>query len=333
VNKTAFITGIGGQDGAYLAEFLLSKGYRVTGILRRHAVSETQDWHLKHEQHRIESMYGDLTDVSSLHLALKKYQPDEIYNLGAMSHVRVSFDVPEYTADVNAIGTLNLLQAMQAECPQARFYQASSSEQFGLGVDEDGFQRETTRMDPVSPYGCAKLFAYTMVRHWRRAFGAFACNGILFNHCSKRRGSNFVEAKIVKEALKIKHGLADRIVLGNMDAKRDWGFSGDYVRAMWMMLQQANPDDYVVATGETRSVRDLCEYVFRRLGMNYLDHLKQDAKFLRPEELPYLKGDASKARRVLGWKPEFTFEQVLDQMIEHWEGLILNGTNLLARRA
>lgn len=333
--KTALITGVSGQDGSYLSELLLSKNYRVCGMVRRHSVSENQSWRLKQagSQDRVETFYGDMTSESSLHELLRRIKPDEIFNLAAQSHVKVSWDVPEYTVQTNALGVMNILEAVRTECPHAHFYQASSSEMFGLSVDSDGKQRETTPFDPTSPYGCAKAFGFNIVRHYRRAYCLFAVNGILFNHGSPRRASAFVEQKIVKTAVEIKHGLAKELVLGNLDSQRDIGHSKDYVRAMWLMLQQENPDDFVIATGETRSVRDLCEHVFSRLGMNYRDYVRQDQRYMRPEELPYLCGDSSKARKQLGWKPEYTFERMVDEMIEAQERSIVDGRHLLARGA
>jgi GDPmannose 4,6-dehydratase len=315
--KTAFITGIAGQDGSYLAEHLLTQGYRVTGIIRRNSTVE-------HQKDRIgdlpvEVEYGDLTDQSSLERALRLYRPDEIYNLGAQSHVRISSDIPQFTAQVNALGVINMLEAYRTVVPEARFYQASSSEMFGSSVDSDNYQRETTPMRPVSPYGCTKVFAYNMVHHYRNAYRLHASNGILFNHESPRRGSNFVTNKVVKGAVEIAMGLSDRLEMGNMDSYRDWGHSYDYVRAMHLILQQDQPDDFVVATGVTRSVRDMCEYVFGRLGLNYQDHVIQNPKYLRPEELPYLRGDNTKIVTQLGWKPTYTFEALMDEMIAHWK--------------
>jgi GDPmannose 4,6-dehydratase len=314
--KKAFITGIAGQDGSYLAEHLLSLGYEVSGIIRRNSTVE----HQKNRLSGLDSVkveYGDLTDQSSLEKTLRLFQPDEIYNLAAQSHVRISYDIPQFTVNTNSLGVLNVLEAYKAICPQAKFYQASSSEMFGSSVDEDGYQRETTIMTPVSPYGCAKVFGYNIVRNYRNAYKLHASNGILFNHESPRRGSNFVTNKVVKTAVEIKLGLKSELVLGNLDAYRDWGHSKDYVRAMHLILQQPQAGDWVVATGETRSVRDMCEYVFKALELNYEDYVKQDNKFLRPEELKYLKGDSSKIR-ALGWTPEYTFEAMMDEMIAYW---------------
>lgn len=316
--KKAFITGISGQDGSYLAEYLTTLGYQVYGIVRRNSVSEQQQTRIDHLSSTVKVFYGDLLDQSSLEKLLRDVQPDEIYNLAAQSHVRVSYDIPQFTVQTNALGVLNILEAYRGTCPNAKFYQASSSEMFGSSVDEDGFQRETTPMKPVSPYGCSKVFGYNIVRNYRQAYNLHASNGILFNHESPRRGSNFVTNKVVKSAVQIKLGMMDKLELGNLDAYRDWGHSKDYVRAMHLILQQDTPGDWVVATGETRSVRDMCKYVFDKLELNYEDYVIQNQKFLRPEELPYLKGDSTKIRTELGWSPEYTFETMMDEMIESW---------------
>ena len=316
--KKAFITGIAGQDGSYLAEYLVSLGYEVHGIVRRNSVAEHQQSRIESIRNKINIYYGDLLDQSSLEHLLDKIQPDEIYNIAAQSHVRISYDIPQFTAQTNAVGVLNILEAYRRSCPNAKFYQASSSEMFGSSIDQDGYQRETTPMNPVSPYGCTKVFGYNIVRNYRNAYKLHASNGILFNHESPRRGSNFVTNKVVKTAVQIKLGQVDKLELGNMDAYRDWGHSYDYVRAMHLIVQQDKPSDWVVATGETRSVRDMCEYVFSKLGLDYKQFVVQNEKFLRPEELPYLKGDSTKIRTELGWTPTYTFESMMDEMIEFW---------------
>ena len=313
--KVALITGIAGQDGSYLAESLLSIGYEVHGILRRNSVSENQTSRLCSCYEQLNLHYGDMTDLASLITVLQKCKPDEVYNLAAQSHVRVSFDVPIETSTVTGLGALNLLEACKLICPETKIYQASSSEMFGNCIDEDGFQRETTRMLPVSPYGCAKLFAFNACRNYRNAYDMFICNGILFNHESPRRGSNFVTNKIVKGAVAIAMGEATDLKLGNLDARRDWGHAKDYVRAMWMMLQADKPKDYVCSTGVSHSVRNVCEYVFAKLGMNYKDYVVIGEKYLRPEELHDLKGDSTLLREELGWEPEYTFDSMFDEMI------------------
>ena len=318
--KKALITGIAGQDGSYLTEYLLSLGYEVHGVVRRHSVAENQN-HRLHKLNlnsEVNTHYGDLLDYPSLARIMSEVRPDEIYNLGAMSHVRISFDMPSFTIQTNALGVLNMLELYRTTCPEAKFYQASSSEMFGNSVDDDGIQRLTTPMNPVSPYGCAKLMAYNLVRHYRHAYKLHACNGILFNHESPRRGSNFVTNKVVKTAVEIKKGLRDKLELGNLDSYRDWGHSKDYVRAMHSIINHETPEEWIVSTGKTHSVRDLCEYVFNALDMNYTDYVVQNPKFMRPEELKYLKGDSSKAREILGWQPEYTFETMLDEMIQRW---------------
>ena len=319
--KKALITGIAGQDGSYLTEYLLSLGYEVHGVVRRHSVAENQNFRLHHimENPNVASHYGDLLDYPSLVRIVSQVQPDEIYNLGAMSHVRVSFDMPSFTIQTNALGVLNMLEVYRSLCPEAKFYQASSSEMFGNSVDDDGVQRLTTPMNPVSPYGCAKVMGYNLVRHYRHAYKLHACNGILFNHESPRRGSNFVTNKVVKTAVEIKKGLTNILELGNMDSSRDWGHSKDYVRAMHKIINHDVPDEFIVATGESHTVRQLCETVFNKLDMNYHDYVVQNPKFMRPEELRYLRGDPSKVIETLGWKPEYTFETMLDEMIERWE--------------
>ena len=316
--KKAFITGINGQDGSYLAEYLLELGYEVHGIVRRNSTSENQDIRISKIHSKINTYYGDLLDQSSIERLLEKIQPDEIYNLAAQSHVRISFDIPQFTVQTNSLGVLNILEAYRRTCPNAKFYQASSSEMFGLSVEEDGFQRETTVMNPVSPYGCSKVFAYNIVRNYRRAYGLHATNGILFNHESPRRGSNFVTNKVVKAAVKIKLGLQEKLELGNMDSYRDWGHSYDYVRAMHLMLQHHEAGDWIVSTMQTHSIREMCDTVFTHLGLDYKNYVVQNPKFLRPEELPYLKGDSTKIREELGWKPTYTFNEMMIEMAEYW---------------
>ena len=319
MTKKALITGIAGQDGSYLSELLLEKEYEVHGMIRRSSVAENQDSRIQHLHGQITTHYGDLTDYPSLVRIVSEVRPDEIYNLGAMSHVRISYDMPSFTIQTNALGVLNMLEVYRSFVPNAGFYQASSSEMFGNSVDHDGVQRLTTPMNPVSPYGCAKVMGYNLVRHYRHAYNLHACNGILFNHESPRRGSNFVTNKVVKTAVQIKKGLRNKLELGNLDSYRDWGHSKDYVRAMHMIVNHHEPDEFIVATGETHSVRDLVETVFTKLGMDYRDYVVQNPKYMRPEELKYLKGDASKTREILGWEPEYTFETLLDDMIDRWE--------------
>ena len=316
--KKALITGINGQDGSYLAEFLLEKGYEVHGTLKRNSISENQTARLDNIFTQINLHYADLTDLSSLISVIQKTQPDEIYNLAAQSHVKISFEQPIYTANVAGIGTLNLLEAIRLIKPDTKIYQASSSEMFGNNIDSDGFQRETTHMSPVSPYGCAKVFSYNICRNYRNSYKMFISNGILFNHESPRRGTNFVTNKVVKEAVKIKLGLSSQLKLGNLGTTRDWGHAKDYVEAMWLILQQDQSDDFVCSTGISHSVKELCEYVFNKLDLNYLDYVVKSEKFLRPEELNNLKGDSSKLIEKTGWKPKYTFETMLDEMVEYW---------------
>lgn len=318
MNKKALITGINGQDGSYLAEFLLEKGYEVHGTLKRNSVAENQTARLDDIFDKIKLHYADLTDLSSLISVIQKVQPNEVYNLAAQSHVRISFDQPIYTAQVTGVGTLNMLEAVRLIKPDAKVYQASSSEMFGNSIDLDGFQRETTPMNPVSPYGCAKVYSYNICRNYRNSYGMYISNGILFNHESPRRGTNFVTNKVVKEAVKIKLGLSNELKLGNLDATRDWGHAKDYVEAMWMILQLDEPNDFVCSTGISHSVKELCEYVFGKLELPYTEYVKFDEKFLRPEELNDLKGDSSKLKSLTGWKPKYTFETMLDEMIEYW---------------
>ena len=316
--KRALITGITGQDGSYLAEFLIQKGYEVHGIKRRSSSFNTDRVnHLYEDQHELSTPlvlhYGDLTDGSSLTRLLTQIQPDEIYNLGAQSHVRVSFDVPEYTADSVAMGTLRLLEAIHQTGLQARFYQASSSEMFGSTPPP---QSEQTVFHPRSPYACGKVFAHQLTVNYRESYDLHASCGILFNHESPRRGETFVTRKITRAAARIKLGLQDRLYLGNLDARRDWGFAGDYVRAMWMMLQQNKADDYVIGTGESHSVREFVELTFSYLDLDWRNHVAIDPRYFRPAEVDFLHADPSKARTILGWEPQVSFEELVVMMIE-----------------
>jgi GDPmannose 4,6-dehydratase len=317
--KKALITGITGQDGSYLAEFLLGKGYEVYGIIRRSSSFNTgridpiyEDPHVPHR--RLELVFGDLNDASSLNHIIRRIQPDEIYNLGAQSHVRVSFDIPEYTGEVTGLGTIRLLEAIRESGLKPKFYQASSSEMFGKVQDVP--QRETTPFYPRSPYGAAKVYAYWVTVNYREAYGLFACNGILFNHESPRRGETFVTRKITKAAARIKLGIQHDLFLGNLDAKRDWGFAGDYVEAMWMMLQTEVPTDYVIATGETHTVKEMLELAFDRLQLDWKKHVKIDPKYYRPTEVDLLIGDASKAKKELGWQPKVKFQELIAMMVD-----------------
>jgi GDPmannose 4,6-dehydratase len=318
--KRALITGINGQDGSYLAEFLLEKGYEVYGTIKRNSVSENQTSRLDaiYEKIKKNLIYADLLDVPSLLHALKISDPSEVYNLAAQSHVRVSFDQPVYTANVTGLGTLNMLESIRIHNPNIKMYQASSSEMFGNSIDADGYQRESTPMNPVSPYGCAKVFSYNICRNYRNSYQMFVSNGILFNHESPRRGTNFVTNKVVKAAVEIKLGLTKELALGNLNASRDWGHAKDYVKAMWLMLQQNEPGDYVCATGISHTVEDLVKYTFGKLKLEWSDYIKQDPKFLRPEELEHLKGDPTRLKKTTGWEPIYTFETMIDEMIDYW---------------
>ena len=333
--RRALITGITGQDGSYLAEFLLSKGYEVWGVVRRSSSITT--WRIDHlyeppwiEEKRLNLVYGDLNDASSLNRILKTVRPDEIYNLGAQSHVKVSFEIPEYTAEVVGVGAVRLLEAMRELGLDARFYQASSSELFGKVVETP--QTEATPFYPRSPYAAAKAYAFYITRNYREAYGIFAGNGILFNHESPRRGETFVTRKITMATARIKAGLQDTVYLGNLDAKRDWGFAGDYVQAMWAMLQADEPDDFVIATGETHSVREFCELAFQRIGLPLswegegLEEqglgpdgqclVRVEPRYFRPAEVDFLLGDPSKARDQLGWRPETDFKALVNMMVD-----------------
>ncbi len=317
--KKALITGITGQDGSYLAEFLLKKGYMVYGLIRRSSSFNTSRIdHIYQDQHekdvRLRLIYGDLNDASSLNRIVKQIKPDEIYNLGAQSHVRVSFDIPEYTAEITALGTTRLLEAIRDSGLKTKFYQASSSEMFGNAADNP--QSEKTMLYPRSPYGAAKVYSYWMAVNYREAYGMFCCNGILFNHESPRRGETFVTRKITMALARIKHGVQKYLYLGNLDAQRDWGFAGDYVEAMWLMLQQKKPDDYVIATGETYSVKDFLKEAFGYAGLDWKKYVKFDKRYLRPTEIDCLIGDSSKARKVLKWKPKVDFKGLVHMMVD-----------------
>jgi GDPmannose 4,6-dehydratase len=320
MGKTALITGINGQDGSYLAELLIEKGYTVWGILKRNSVAENQTYRIDHlrDTPLLKLEYADMLDMASLVRVLQLSKPAEVYNLAAQSHVRISFDQPVYTAQSTAIGTLNLLEAIRLICPEARLYQASSSEMFGNNIDADGYQRETTAMNPVSPYGCAKVFSYNICRNYRNSYKLFISNGILFNHESPRRGSNFVTNKVAKEAAKIKMGLSEQLVLGNTEATRDWGHAKDYVEAMWMILQHDKSDDFVCSTGISHSVQYLVDYCFGIVGLDPEKYVTTAARYLRPEELRDLKGDCTKMKATLDWNPKYTFETMMDEMVQHW---------------
>ena len=317
--KKALITGITGQDGSYLAELLLEKGYEVHGIIRRSSsVNTTRIDHIYQDPHepncRLFLHSGDLNDSSSLNLLLKRLRPDEIYNLGAQSHVKVSFDVPEYTAEVTGVGAVRLLESIrELGLKDTRIYQASSSEMFGASPPP---QNEKTLFYPRSPYGCAKVYAYWIGVNYREAYKLHVSNGILFNHESPRRGETFVSRKVTRAASRIKLGLQKKLFLGNLDARRDWGFAKDYVEAMWLMLQQPSADDYVCATGESHTVRELCELAFGHVGLDYREFVDIDPRYYRPTEVDFLLGDASKAEKQLGWKPKTSFQQLVTLMTE-----------------
>lgn len=317
--KRALITGITGQDGSYLAELLIEKGYEVHGIIRRNSTFTTgRIEHLYSDPHekkpKLTLHYGDLADSSSLQHIVAKVQPDEVYNLAAQSHVQVSFEVPEYTGDVTGLGTLRLLEAIRTCAPKAKFYQASSSEMFGKVLEIP--QTEKTPFYPRSPYGVAKVYSYWIVKNYRESYDMFGCNGILFNHESPRRGETFVTRKITRAVAAIKHGKQDKLYLGNLDAKRDWGFAGDYVEAMWLMLQQKNPDDYVVATNETHTVREFCEKAFAHVGLDWKKYVEVDARYNRPAEVELLIGDPAHAKKTLKWEPKVTFEGLVQMMVD-----------------
>ncbi len=318
--RRALVTGITGQDGSYLAELLLDKGYNVWGVIRRSSSFNTgRIDHIYQDPHdtdlRLRLVYGDLSDASSLNRILRDVNPHEVYNLGAQSHVGVSFDVPEYTAEVTALGAVRLLEAIRESGLTPRFYQASSSELYGLAREVP--QTETTPFYPRSPYAAAKAYAFYITRNYREAWGMFACNGILFNHESPRRGETFVTRKITRAATRIKCGLQDKLFLGNLDAQRDWGFAGDYVEAMWLMLQADEPDDYVIATGRRKSVRDFLDATFGQLDLDWRDHVEIDSRYLRPSEVDLLVGDPSRAKEKLGWEPQVGFEELVRMMVDH----------------
>ena len=318
IGKRALITGITGQDGSYLTELLLSKGYEVHGLIRRSSTFNTDRIdHLYKDFHDPEARmylhYGDLSVSSHLIKLLSDIKPDEIYHLGAQSHVRVSFDIPEYTADITGLGTLRILEAIRKTGIETRFYQASSSEMFGATPPP---QNEMTPFEPQSPYAAAKVYSYYMVKNYRKAYNIFAANGILFNHESPRRGETFVTRKITRAATRIKLGLQDTLYLGNLEAKRDWGYAGDFVESMWLILQQGKPDDYVIATGENHSVREFAEMVFQKLELDYKKYVEIDARYFRPTEVDVLLGDSTKAQKALGWKPKVSFDQLIDMLIE-----------------
>jgi GDPmannose 4,6-dehydratase len=316
--KKALITGITGQDGSYLAELLLEKGYEVHGLIRRASTFNTDRIdHLFRDPHdpntRLFLHFGDLSVSGQLMDMLHSIKPDEIYNLAAQSHVRVSFDMPEYTGDITGLGTLRILEAIRKTGIKTRFYQASSSEMFGAALPP---QSETTPFHPRSPYAAAKVYSYYISKNYREAYNIFACNGILFNHESPRRGETFVTRKVTRAATRIKMGLQDKLFLGNLEAKRDWGFAGDFVEAMWLMLQQDNPDDYAIATGETHSVQEFVQKTFEKLDLDYEKYVAIDPRYFRPSEVDVLLGDSTKARNILGWKPKVTFDQLIDMMVE-----------------
>ena len=318
--KKALITGINGQDGSYLSELLLKKGYEVHGIVRRNSIPENQTARIQNIYPQIKNnlYHADICDMSSLLSVIQKVKPDEIYNLAAQSHVRVSFDQPAYTLDTIGQGTLNLLEVVRLTDTETKRYQASSSEMFGNSIDPDGFQRETTPMNPVSPYACAKLYAHSLTKCYRESYDMFITNGILFNHESPRRGASFVTNKIAIGAVKIKKGLAKKLALGNLDSTRDWGHAKDYVKVMWQLLQLENPGDYICATGNSHSVRQFCKKAFAKLNMDYKDYVVQDPRFFRPTELKHLKGSNERLKKVIDLEFEYDFDSMINEMIEYW---------------
>ena len=310
--KTALITGVTGQDGSYLAELLLNKGYCVIGTKRRSSIINTQNIDHLYDNPAFKMVYGSMNDVGSMYRILSEYRPDEVYNIAAQSHVRTSFEVPEETVDTIAMGTMRLIEACRSVVPECRFYQASSSEMYGDNPESP--KNEETQMTPASPYACAKLFGHNIVRNYRLGYGMHASSGILFNHESPRRGETFVTRKITQAVARIKLGKQRVLKLGNLNAVRDWGFAGDYVEAMWLMLQQKNPDDYVIATGKCYSVKDLVQIAFELADLNYEKYIETDLRYYRPHEVPHLLGDASKANRILGWQPKHSFEDLVKMM-------------------
>ena len=316
----ALIIGANGQDASYLAELLLSMKYEVHGTIRRNSVPESQTTRIQHihDAKQIKLHYADLTDPISIEQVIKNIQPDEVYHLAAQSHVQISFELPKYTLDTNCGGTLAVLEAVRRFSPHSKVYFAATSEMFGNNYDSDKFQRETTKMVPVSPYGCSKLYGFNLCHNYRNAYNMYIASGILFNHESPRRGINFVTNKVAMNAVKLYYNREGKLHLGNLNACRDWGHAKDYVDAMWSMLQQDKPKDYVIATGESRSVETLVEAVFGRLGMSWQQYVVQDEKYLRPEELDFLKGDSSLAKKELGWKQTISFDKMIDEMVEYW---------------
>lgn len=313
--KRALITGITGQDGSYLAELLLENGYEVHGIVRRQSVDNGQYKNIENIKDSINIHYGDLLDHTGIFNIVKEVMPDELYNLAAQSHVGQSSKIPIVTSQINGISVVVLLEAIKQIKPKCKFYQASTSEMFGSVIDEDGFQRETTQMKPSSPYGCAKLFAHNMCNHYRTAYNMFVSSSILYNHESRRRGKDFVTQKIVKGAIDIANGKSDSLILGNLEARRDWGHAKDYVEGMYLIMQHEIPEDFVLATGETYSVEDFCSIVFNKLGLNYRKYIEISPEFYRPQDVQYLKGDASKAKNILGWKPKYDLDSIIDDML------------------
>lgn len=315
--KSIVVFGAAGQDGSYLIEYLLSLGHKVFGMIRRNSTPENQENRIAHLSDKITTVYGDINDFGSVFDLLSLAKPDEVYNLAAQSHVRISFDVQQFTTQTNSVGVLNILECVKRVCPNTKVLQASSSEMYGSSVDADNYQREATHMHPVSPYGCSKLYSYHIARTYRRSYGMKVFNSICFNHESPRRGSNFVTNKVVKGLVRVKLGLQDVVELGNLDSYRDWGHSNDYVKAMYLIMQQPEPDDYVVATGVTHSVRDMVLFVCDKLNLQLDNVITTNDIHRRPQELNYLKGDATKLK-CLGWRPEYTFESMMLEMIDHW---------------